>query len=157
MFVKLLCLFLLVLILIPAYGGEAKPVAEDVALENRVMDVSSELRCLVCQNQTIADSRADLALDLRNQVREMLRQGKSKDEIVDYMVRRYGDFVLYRPLVKSSTWVLWFGPFILLVLALVVLIFKLRQRHLAMQQEASLSSTEHEQVASLLSETDKGI
>jgi cytochrome c-type biogenesis protein CcmH len=154
---KLLSLFVLVLVLGPAYGEEAKPVEADVALENRVMAVAGELRCLVCQNQTIADSHADLAKDLRNQVREMLRQGKSKDEIVDYMVKRYGDFVLYRPRVKSSTLLLWFGPLVLLVLAFVVLMFKLRQRRQAMQQEVPLSFAEHEQVASLLSETDKGI
>jgi len=79
--------------------------------KKRVMAVSAELRCLVCQNQTIADSHADLAIDLKNQVREKLRQGMSEQEIVDYMVKRYGDFVLYRPLVKSTTWLLWFGPF----------------------------------------------
>ncbi len=156
MFERLLTLFLLALVLIPAYGNEAKPVEEDVALEKRVMTVASELRCLVCQNQTIADSRAPLAIDLRNQVRDMLRQGKTRDEIVDYMVKRYGEFVLYRPRIESRTWILWFGPLVLLLLALAVLVFKLRQRHLAMQQEVLLSSSEHEQAALLLSEPDKG-
>ncbi len=157
MFERLLAQLLLALVLIPAYGNEAKPVAQDVALEKRVIAVTNELRCLVCQNQTIADSQAPLAIDLRNQVRNMLKEGKSRDEIVDYMVKRYGDFVLYRPLVKSSTWVLWFGPLVLLVLSIAVLVFKLRQRHMALQQEASLSSREHEQAELLLSETDKGI
>ncbi len=156
MFERLLTLLLLALVLVPAYANEAKPVEEDVALENRVDAVAIELRCIVCQNQTIADSRAPLAIDLKNQVREMLRQGKTRDEIVDYMVKRYGDFVLYRPKVKSSTWILWFGPLVLLILAIGVLMSKLRKRHQAMQKEVSLSTSEHEQAAMLLSGTDKG-
>jgi cytochrome c-type biogenesis protein CcmH len=155
-FERLLTLLLLALVLVPAYANEAKPVEEDVALENRVDAVAIELRCIVCQNQTIADSRAPLAIDLKNQVREMLRQGKTRDEIVDYMVKRYGDFVLYRPKVKSSTWILWFGPLVLLILAIGVLMSKLRKRHQAMQKEVSLSTSEHEQAAMLLSGTDKG-
>jgi cytochrome c-type biogenesis protein CcmH len=83
-------------------GGEAAPAAEDPVLEKRVMAISAELRCLVCQNQTIADSHAELAVDLRNQVREMLRKGQSQEDIVAYMTARYGDFVLYRPPLESS-------------------------------------------------------
>ena len=98
----------------PVAGAEAKPVSEDPALEQRVMQISNELRCLVCQNQTIADSHAELAIDLRNQVRDQLKQGKSEQEILDYMVQRYGDFVRYRPPVKLQTLVLWVGPFLLL-------------------------------------------
>jgi cytochrome c-type biogenesis protein CcmH len=93
-----------------------------------VQQVAIELRCLVCQNQTIADSNADLAVDLRNQVREMLRQGRSEREIIDYMTARYGDFVLYRPPVKSSTALLWFGPGLLLVVAVGVFLLVLRRR-----------------------------
>jgi len=158
-FNKLFFSLLLALILPLAHAAETVSAPADAELEKRVMAVSEELRCLVCQNQTIADSHADLAIDLRNQVREMLRQGKSKQEIVDFMVVRYGDFVLYRPLMKTSTWLLWFGPFVLLVLALGVLAVKLRQRQKAMaQQEASaLSADEHAQAASLLSGTDKGV
>lgn len=92
------------------------------------MAISDELRCLVCQNQTIADSNAELAIDLRNQVREKLQQGMSDKDIVDYMVQRYGDFVLYRPPVKTSTWLLWFGPFLLLVGGVLVLVVRLRRR-----------------------------
>jgi cytochrome c-type biogenesis protein CcmH len=138
-----------------AHAGVALPVAEDAELEKRVMAVSGELRCLVCQNQTIADSHAELATDLRNQVREMLKQGKSEQDIVDFMVKRYGDFVLYRPQMKSSTAWLWFGPFVLLLLAFVVLAFKLRQRRRMMQQ-AELNSDEHARAAQLLAGTDKG-
>ena len=155
---KLFFSFLLALLMPLAYAGEAVSTASDVALEKRVMAVSEELRCLVCQNQTIADSHAELAVDLRNQVREMLRKGMSEQEIVNFMVTRYGDFVLYRPQMKSSTWLLWFGPFILLVSALGFLMFKLRQRRRAMLMENTvLSVDEHARAASLLSETNKEV
>jgi cytochrome c-type biogenesis protein CcmH len=110
------------------YADEAKPVAADPVLEQRVHAITEELRCLVCQNQTIADSHADLAIDLKNQVREKLVQGMSDKDIIDYMVQRYGDFVLYRPPVKSTTWLLWFGPFLLLIGGLAFLGWKLSRR-----------------------------
>ncbi len=115
---------------LPALGfaKEAAPASDDPALEARVQRVASELRCLVCQNQTIADSHADLAQDLRNQVRDMLRQGRSEDDIKAYMTQRYGDFVLYRPPVKSSTALLWYGPAALLVGGVLVLLVVLRRR-----------------------------
>jgi cytochrome c-type biogenesis protein CcmH len=111
-----------------AQPNEAPLTAADPVLEARVMKVTAELRCLVCQNQTIADSHADLAIDLRNQVREMLKKGQSEAQVIDYMTARYGDFVLYRPPVKSTTALLWFGPAILLVGGLAVLITVLRRR-----------------------------
>ena len=83
------------------------------------MRIAEELRCLVCQNETIAASHADLAVDLRKQIRQKLQQGQSEEQILDFMVQRYGDFVLYRPPVKSSTWLLWGGPFLLLGAALI--------------------------------------
>jgi len=113
------------------YADEAKPVAADPVLEQRVHALTEELRCLVCQNQTIADSHADLAIDLKNQVREKLKQGMSDKDIIDYMVQRYGDFVLYRPPVKSTTWLLWFGPFLLLIGGLAFLAWKLSRRDTA--------------------------
>jgi cytochrome c-type biogenesis protein CcmH len=103
-----------------AQPKEAAPVAADPVLEAKVLAIAAELRCLVCQNQTIADSNADLAVDLRKQVREMLQQGQSQAQILDYMTARYGDFVLYRPPVKSTTALLWFGPAVLLVGGLAV-------------------------------------
>jgi len=112
----------------PLRAGEAAPAAEDPALEARLVEITSELRCLVCQNQTIADSHADLAVDLRNQVREMLRRGDSREQIVAYMTARYGDFVLYRPPLKESTALLWFGPALLMVAGLAVLVVVLRRR-----------------------------
>jgi cytochrome c-type biogenesis protein CcmH len=118
-------------LLCATWGVFAKDAAEasaDPALEKRTLAVAAELRCLVCQNQTIADSNADLAVDLRNQVREMLRKGQSEAEIVDYMTARYGDFVLYRPPVKTSTALLWFGPAALMVAGLTTLVLVLRRR-----------------------------
>jgi cytochrome c-type biogenesis protein CcmH len=111
-----------------AWAGEAAPASADPALEARVMRVAAELRCLVCQNETIAASNADLAVDLRNQVREMLGSGKTEKQVFEYMTARYGDFVLYRPPLKSTTAPLWFGPPILLVVALVGLWWMLRRR-----------------------------
>jgi cytochrome c-type biogenesis protein CcmH len=111
-----------------AQANPAAPAASDPALEARVMKVSAELRCLVCQNQTIADSNAGLAVDLRNQVREMLRQGSTPEQVTEYMTARYGDFVLYRPPVKATTWLLWFGPPLLLALAVVALLLIVRRR-----------------------------
>ena len=95
----------------------AEPLSTNPALEVQVNTIANELRCLVCQNQTIADSNADLAVDLKNQIRTQLSQGRTQAEILDYMVQRYGDFVLYKPPLKASTWFLWLGPFAILLLA----------------------------------------
>ncbi|WP_341888028.1 cytochrome c-type biogenesis protein [Variovorax sp. YR752] len=111
-----------------AAAKDAAPASDDPVLEAKVMRISAELRCLVCQNQTIADSHADLAQDLRGQVREMLKKGQSEAQIIDYMTQRYGDFVLYRPPVKSTTALLWYGPALLMIGGLVVLVVVLRRR-----------------------------
>src|SRR5262245_32546410 len=108
-----------------AGAREAAPAAADPALEARVTALASELRCLVCQNETIADSHADLAVDLRDQIREKMRQGQSNDQIVAFMVDRYGDFVLYRPPLKASTVLLWFGPLLLALAGIVTLFYRL--------------------------------
>jgi cytochrome c-type biogenesis protein CcmH len=107
---------------------EAAPEAADPALEARMVRIASELRCLVCQNQTIADSNAALAVDLRREARALLKQGKSDDEVVAYMTARYGDFVLYRPPLKATTMLLWFGPAVMLLGGAAVLIVVLRRR-----------------------------
>lgn len=109
-------------------AAEAAAAVDDPALEARMVRITTELRCLVCQNQTIADSHSGLAIDLRNQVREMLRRGESDAQVIDYMTARYGDFVLYRPPVKTTTWLLWFGPGLLLFGGLVALFVVLRRR-----------------------------
>jgi len=137
---------MLALPMLPAQGKVAPPGAADPVLEKRVAALTEELRCLVCQNQTIADSHAELAVDLKNQVREKLRQGMSDQQVLDYMVERYGDFVLYRPPVKSTTWLLWFGPFLLLVVGLGVLLGKLVKR----TSSEELSEAEQKRAASLL-------
>ena len=132
---------------VTAYAKEAPTLAADPALEKRFMALSAELRCLVCQNQTIADSNAELAIDLKNQVREKLGQGMSDKDIIDYMVERYGDFVLYRPPVRGTTWLLWFGPFLLLVVGIFFLGLKLSRRR---TQIDALPESEMQRAAQLL-------
>ena len=131
-----------------AFAKEAVPAAADPALEQRVMTLASELRCLVCQNQTLADSNAPLAEDLRNQVREKMRQGASDSEIVDYMVARYGDFVLYRPPLKLTTLLLWFGPLLLLASGFAVLLRRVLRRRPA--QDLEITASERRRAAELL-------
>jgi len=130
---SLLCRLILAaslgMVAVAGQAREAEPVVADPALESRVLKLSEKLRCLVCQNQSIAESNADLALDLRDQVREQLSAGKSEDDVVDYMVARYGDFVLYEPPVKLSTILLWAGPATLAVLGIVFLLLRLARRH----------------------------
>jgi cytochrome c-type biogenesis protein CcmH len=125
---RLLLAALLALLSFTAAAKDAPPAADDPVVEARMLRIAAELRCLVCQNQTIADSHAGLAEDLRNEVRGMIRQGQSDEQIVKYMTDRYGDFVLYRPPVKSTTWLLWFGPGVLLVGGLGTLVLVLRRR-----------------------------
>ena len=133
-----------------AWAKEAQSMAADPEMEKQVNDIAKELRCLVCQNQTIADSHADLAVDLKNQVRQMVASGKTQKEIVDYMVQRYGDFVRYRPPVKPTTYLLWVGPFILLIAGVILLVSNLRKRKQVIA-DAPLSADENERLKSLLS------
>src|SRR5947207_7974181 len=123
--------FVLILVLIslaaPALSKEAKP-AEDPEIEQRMKALTEQLRCLVCQNETLADSRADLAEGLRQEIREQMKAGKSDQEIVAFLTQRYGDFVLYKPPVKSTTYLLWFGPFVLLFAGTGVLYRYLKRR-----------------------------
>lgn len=144
-------LLLLVFMVSPvAFAKEAVPMAMDPVLEKKVNKISSELRCLVCQNQTIADSHAELAIDLKNQVREMVKTGQTQDQIVDYMVQRYGDFVRYRPAFKPTTMLLWAGPFLLLLVGLTMLVINLRKRATAVKDDETLSSEESERLKELL-------
>jgi cytochrome c-type biogenesis protein CcmH len=123
--------------------------ADDAALDKRVIDLASELRCLVCQNQSLAESNAGLAVDLRNQIRDQLARGASEREVIDFMVARYGDFVLYRPPLKASTFFLWFGPFVLLIAGICVLIGRIRRQG-AMNRQ--LSEAERLRAEQLLKE-----
>ncbi len=106
----------------------AQPMPEDRVANKRAVELAEQLRCLVCQNQSIADSNAELAVDLRRQIREQIGAGRSDGEITGYMVDRYGDFVLYRPPMKAATLLLWFGPPLLLLLGIVALIRYLHER-----------------------------
>ena len=121
-------LILVLMIINSAFAGEAQPLAEDPALEARLKSMSQELRCLVCQNCTLADSSAPLAEDLRKEIRAQMRAGKSDKEVIDYLVARYGDFVRYRPPINNSTALLWFGPFLILVTGGIVL-YRVLKKH----------------------------
>lgn len=139
----------LILMLYGASLWAATSVVQDEALEARYRVLTSELRCLVCQNESIADSHADLAKDLRNQVRAMLEDGKTDKEITDYLVARYGDFVLFRPRFKSLTAALWLGPFILAGLGALVLIYYVVRRH-RRSGDVPLTGGEQQRLHSLL-------
>lgn len=145
-----ICIVVVILFLpMLGFAKEAAPMAADPVMEKRVNEIAGELRCLVCQNQTIADSNAGLAIDLKNQVREMVAKGQTQDEIVDYMVKRYGDFVRYRPPLKPTTYLLWSGPLILMVLGLFILIYNLKKRKIAVA-DAPLSDDEHARLDSII-------
>ena len=111
-----------------AWAADARPLADDPVIEARMMALATELRCLVCQNQTIADSHAGLAEDLRRDIREQLARGASDEQVIQFMTDRYGDFIRYRPPLKGSTAVLWIGPAVLLAGGLAVLVLVLRRR-----------------------------
>jgi cytochrome c-type biogenesis protein CcmH len=153
---KRLILLLLIVASLPGIGiaKEAQPASADPALEERVMNLSRELRCLVCQNETLADSRADLAEDLRNQIREQMKAGKTDKEIVAYLTQRYGKFILYNPPIDPTTYLLWFGPFVLLLAGLFVLFRFVKQRR-ELINDQPLSTDERERAESLLN-ADQG-
>ena len=144
---------LVIILLIPglAAAEEARPLADNPQVEARLKTLAVELRCLVCQNQTLADSNAPLAEDLRREVREMISKDMSDREIIDFLVQRYGDFVLYRPPWKASTTLLWLGPFLLLIAGATALVLALRRRQKKLV-DVTLSEAEHNRVAQLLSE-----
>jgi len=133
-------------------AGQAEEVARpDPQVEARLKDLGEELRCLVCQNQTIADSHAPLAIDLRNQIREQVRAGRSDDEIRAYMVERYGDFVLYKPPLKATTLLLWIGPFALLLAGAGVVTYIARARR-APDASAEVAGERRREIAAMLEE-----
>lgn len=136
-----------------SYAGEAVPLAEDPVIEQRMIAISEELRCLVCQNESLAASRADLAQDLRREVRELIKAHKTDQEIRDYLVARYGDFVLYRPAFKPLNYLLWFGPFVLLLGALVVLVRLVRSNQRS-SAPAQLDPAQREKAQSLLQDPE---
>lgn len=136
-----------------SYANEAIPLAEDPVVEQRLIVISEELRCLVCQNESLAGSRADLAMDLRREIRTLIRAGKTDAEIMEFMVNRYGDFVRYRPPVKPITWMLWFGPFVLLIGALLGLARMVR-RNQGNAAAPALDAAQREKAQALLKDTE---
>ncbi len=150
---RLMAALLLVLAFQPVFGAEgiAQPVGDPV-VEARVNKLSEELRCLTCMGQSIADSQSSFSSDMKREIRAMIVAGKSDKEIMEFMVQRYGDFVLYRPPVKSTTWLLWGGPFVLLVVGLALLIVRLRK--MGGLAEAELSENEHQQASRLLAKRE---
>lgn len=137
-----------------AGAKEATLLADDPVVEQRLIAISEELRCLVCQNESLAGSRADLAQDLRRELRGLIKQGKTDAEIKEFLVSRYGDFVLYRPPVKPTTWLLWAGPFGLMAVGVVALFVYLRRRNAAITSEV-LTDEERQRVQALLQEGEK--
>lgn len=149
---KRVCLLLLLCLIGSATVAQVRrpeAVKDDPAIEQRLQKLSQELRCLVCQNETLADSRADLAEDLRDEIREQMKAGKSDKEIIAFLTDRYGQFILYRPQVTPTTYLLWFGPFVLLLAGLAVLFYYIRQRR-EMIPEQPLTSDERKRAEDLL-------
>lgn len=148
--------FLLVLLLsafVPLVTAkDAQPVGDDPAVEQRLNKLSQELRCLVCQNETLADSRAGLAEDLRREIREQIKAGKSDKEIIAFLTERYGQFILYRPRVTPTTYLLWFGPFVLMLAGLAMLFRYIRQRRDSITEQP-LSAEERRRAEELLAST----
>lgn len=144
-FLIFLCLF--------AFGVSAKdaaPLADDPLTEQRLISISEEMRCLVCQNESLAGSRSDLANDLRREIRTLIKEGKSDDQIRMFMVERYGDFVLYRPPVKPITWLLWIGPFVILLIGIAGLLMYLRRRN-SIVPSTTLTDADNKKIDALLS------
>ena len=137
-----------------AFAKDAAPLADDPVTEQRLISISEEMRCLVCQNESLAGSRSDLANDLRREIRVLIKEGKSDDQIRSFMVERYGDFVLYRPPVKPLTWLLWIGPFAILGLGVAGLLMYLRRRDSSVPNVA-LTDADNQKIDALLNASDK--
>lgn len=145
------CALMVLLMSGSAWAGEARPLGDDPAVEERLKRLAVELRCLVCQNQTLADSNAPLAEDLRREVREMIVKDMSDTEIIEFLVSRYGDFVLYRPPLKTTTTLLWVGPFVLLIGGGIALVVALKRRGKKVA-DVVITEEERKRVEQLLSE-----
>ena len=137
-----------------SYANDAAPLADDPVAEQRLISISEEMRCLVCQNESLAGSRSDLANDLRREIRTLIKEGKSDEQIRSFMVERYGDFVLYRPPVKPITWLLWIGPFVILLVGIGFLFSYLRRRN-ANVTAKELTAEENQKIDALLNTLSK--
>ena len=142
-----------VLSLSSAFANEAAPLADDPVTEQRLISISEEMRCLVCQNESLAGSRSDLANDLRREIRILIKEGKSDDQIRSFMVDRYGDFVLYRPPVKPVTWLLWIGPFVILGIGIAGLLMYLRRRNSSIPT-VTLTDSDNQKIDAMLNAAD---
>lgn len=136
------------------FARDAVPLADDPVTEQRLISISEEMRCLVCQNESLAGSRSDLANDLRREIRILISEGKSDDQIRSFMVERYGDFVLYRPPVKPVTWLLWIGPFVILGVGIAGLLMYLRRRNSSVPNVV-LTDADNQKIDALLNAADK--
>jgi len=146
----LLICFVILGLAVTVVAWDVRPASgDDPVVEKRLMDLSKELRCLVCQNETLADSQASLAEDLRREIREQIKAGKSDQEIISFLTQRYGQFILYRPRVTPTTYLLWFGPFVLLIGGLVVLFRYIRYNRDSVKEEP-LNSEDRRRAAELL-------
>jgi cytochrome c-type biogenesis protein CcmH len=137
-----------------SYANDAAPLADDPVTEQRLISISEEMRCLVCQNESLAGSRSDLANDLRREIRTLIKEGKSDEQIRNFMVERYGDFVLYRPPVKPITWLLWIGPFVILLIGIGFLFSYLRRRNTSVASK-ELTAEENQKIDALLNSISK--
>jgi cytochrome c-type biogenesis protein CcmH len=149
---KTLSSLLLTFVLLCSISTSAKdavPLADDPVIEQRLIVISEEMRCLVCQNESLAGSRSDLANDLRREIRILITEGKTDEQIRNFMVERYGDFVLYRPPVKPTTWFLWVGPFVILLAGIIGLMVYLRRRNQSVPS-ANLSEADNRRIDELL-------
>ena len=147
-------IFASMLFLQTAIANDAAPLADDPVTEQRLITISEEMRCLVCQNESLAGSRSDLANDLRREIRTLIKEGKSDQQIRAFMVERYGDFVLYRPPVKPITWLLWIGPFMILVIGIAFLLSYLRRRNTLVSSKI-LSEEDNQKIDALLNTLGK--
>ena len=151
-------LYAILIVLLSCGGAMAKdaaPLADDPVVEQRLIVISEEMRCLVCQNESLAGSRSDLANDLRRELRTLIKQGKTDAEIREFMVSRYGEFVLYRPPVKPSTWLLWAGPFGLMIVGVAALFVYLRRRNADIGAGNVLTEEERKRAEAMLQEGEK--
>ena len=151
---KLLLAAICIFSLGTAIANEAAPLADDPVTEQRLISISEEMRCLVCQNESLAGSRSDLANDLRREIRTLIKEGKSDDQIRSFMVERYGDFVLYRPPVKPLTWLLWIGPFVILLIGIAGLLTYLRRRNNSVPN-ITLTDADNQKIDAMLNAADK--
>jgi cytochrome c-type biogenesis protein CcmH len=150
---KRLILACLIVLAAPVWAEEAVPVGGDQAIEQRMVNLAQDLRCLVCQNETLAGSHAELAEDLRKDIRKQMKMGKSDKEVIEYLTDRYGDFVLYKPPFRSYTLLLWFGPGLFLLTGAVVWYFTLRKRR-TMKVTEQVGAEALKQAADLLEKND---